>query len=421
MGTILDYVKEYGDYTFAQKPINEVDSLVLSQFSYLKFDGIVPELGEEKEAVTIGYLNEHQDKDKLFADERYLVPNTELFEAMVQSVRFGSMRMNHYANIIETHNETQFSAITFILDDGTVYIAYRGTDETIIGWKEDFNLAFSEPVPGQLRSVKYLNWVAEKITSDFYVGGHSKGGNFAVYASMNCRREYQDRILKIYNHDGPGFRPEVRESGHYEQIADRVVKIIPHSSVVGMILESHADGYLVVESKTFGLLQHNPYTWLVSEDKFVEANDIYKGTRIQDDTLNEWILSMDQEHIHSFVDTLYEVVAASKAETLLDFSADWKKSMTAMIAAYKELDDETATMLKRIVASLFEKIRERTRDEIHERTAEGWTILEEKATEGWTKLEEMTAEGRSRLEEKTAEGKMKLEKITEAKHRRKRH
>ncbi len=409
MGTILDYIKEYGDDTFAERPMNEVDSLVLNQFAYLKFDGIVPGVEEEKPSVTIGYLNEHQDKEKLFADERYREPNTELFEGMLQSKRFGTLRMNAYVNMIETHNQTQFSAITYILDDKTVYIAYRGTDETIIGWKEDFNLAFSKPVPGQTRSVKYLNQVAAQFGGDFYVGGHSKGGNFAVYAAMNCCKEIQNRILKIYNHDGPGFRPEIRESGHYEQIADRVVKIIPHSSLVGMLLESHADGYIVVESKTFGLLQHNPYTWLVEEDCFVQADDIYKGCRFRDDALNEWILSLDEEHMRSFVDTLYEVVAASNVETVIDFSADWKKNMAAVINAFKELDVETTTMLKRLVSSLFDVFRERAKEEIQDRAVEGRIKLEEKVAEGMQKLEARTEENSLKLEASVGEGLQKLE------------
>lgn len=364
MGTILDYIKEYGDYTFSEKPLNEVDSLVLCQFAYLKFDGIVPEAGGYAASVSMGFLEEHQDKDRLFADERYRENNTALFRRMLDSARFSTLRMNNYVNIIETDKETQFSAITFFLEDGTIYVAYRGTDETIVGWKEDFNLAFSEPVIGQLRSVEYLNQAASEFEGSFYTGGHSKGGNFAAFAAMNCSEEISRRIVKIYNHDGPGFRPEIRKQGNYERIAERVVKIIPHSSLVGMLLESHAAGYIVVESKSFGLLQHDPYSWLVKEDEFVRAKDIYKGRRFMDETLNEWILSLNEEQIHSFVDTLYEVVSASKAATLIDFTADWKKNMTAVVTAYKELDEETASMIKKIIASLFELAGERAREEI---------------------------------------------------------
>lgn len=384
MGTIIDYLKEYGDYTFTEKPMNEVDSLVLSQFSYLKFDGIVPGVSDEKPFVTIEYLDRHQDKEKLFADERYREENMALFDGMLSSVRYSTLRMNYHINIIEPEKETQFSAITYLLEDKTVYLAYRGTDETIVGWKEDFNLAFSVPVPGQLYSVQYMNEVAGKFSKEFYTGGHSKGGNFAVYAAMNCRSQIRDRIVKIFSHDGPGFRPEIRERGHYEEIADRVVKIIPHSSLVGMLLGSHEENYIVVESKTFGLLQHDPYTWLVKEDSFAKAKGIYKGRKLMDDALNEWILALDEEHIHSFVETLYEVVSASKAATLIDFTADWKKSMLAVAAAVKGLDAETAGMMKKIIISLFEIASLKVKEELQGRAEEGKIKLEE----GKIKLEE---------------------------------
>ncbi len=128
MGTILDYIREYGDYTFSEKPLNEVDSLVLCQFAYLKFDGIVPGAGEHGDAVSMGFLENHQDKDRLFADERYRENNTALFRGMLDSARFSTLRMNYYVNMIETDKETQFSAVTFFLEDGTIYAAYRGND-----------------------------------------------------------------------------------------------------------------------------------------------------------------------------------------------------------------------------------------------------------------------------------------------------
>ena len=192
MGTIIDYIREYGDYTFSEKPLGEVDSLVLCQFAYLKFDGLVPGIDDDAPPVSIRQVFENQNYDNLYGDERYREKNTELFLAMVHSRRFGSLKINYYVNQIELEKETQFSAVLFQPNDELFYIAYRGTDETIVGWKEDLNLAFSEPVPGQVMSVKYLEKSAEKIGKPFYMGGHSKGGNFAVYAAMNCRQDIQD-------------------------------------------------------------------------------------------------------------------------------------------------------------------------------------------------------------------------------------
>lgn len=201
--TITGYIKNYGDYTFMEKPMNDVDSLALCQFCYLKFDGLVPLVTENKRAVTLGELAAHEKFEQLFADERYEKVNRELFDAMLHSRRFKSMKLNCYINIVEKEWETQFSAVTFILEDKTLYIAYRGTDESIVGWKEDFNMVFQSPVPGQAYAVKYLNMVTGKLKNRFYLGGHSKGGNLAVYAAMNCTKDVRDRILKIYSMDGP--------------------------------------------------------------------------------------------------------------------------------------------------------------------------------------------------------------------------
>ena len=356
--TIIGYIKNYGDYTFMEKPMNDVDSLALCQFCYLKFDGMVPLVTENRKSVTLKELAAHEDFDSLFADERYEKENRALFEAMLHSRRFSGMKMNCYINIIEEEWETQFSAITFLLEDRTMYIAYRGTDETIIGWKEDFNMAFQSPVPGQAYAVKYLNMVTGRLKNHFYLGGHSKGGNLAVYAAMNCPESEQKRILKVYSMDGPGFRPEVLEKCKYEAIADRIVKILPHSSLVGMLFET-TDNYKVVESRTFGLLQHDPFTWLIEEDDFCYVKGLYGTRRFADDTLNEWVRSLNDEQRKMFVDTLYQVVSASKAENLIELTADWKKSMNGIIAAMKEIDEDTRRALKKIVKALFDIAFER--------------------------------------------------------------
>ena len=205
MATVLDYLKEYRDISFREMPMTEVDSLALCQLSYLKFDGLVPEVHENLPSVTLATLKKNPEFDKLFADVRYEEVNRALVDAMLSGKRYRNLKLNCYVNLVEKEWETQFSAITFLLEDGTVYLAYRGTDETIVGWKEDFNMAFLSPVPSQEYSVKYLNSVASRIKRPFYVGGHSKGGNLAVYSAMNCREEIQERIIRIYSMDGPVF------------------------------------------------------------------------------------------------------------------------------------------------------------------------------------------------------------------------
>lgn len=363
MGTIIDYIREYGDYSFSEKPLGEVDSLVFCQFAYLKFDGLVPGPDDDAPPVSIRQIFENRDYDNLYGDERYREKNTELFLAMVHSRRFGSLKINYYVNHIELEKETQFSAVTFQPDEELFYIAYRGTDETIVGWKEDLNLAFSEPVPGQVMSVEYLERSAEKIGKPFYMGGHSKGGNFAVYAAMNCRRDIQDKIVIIFNHDGPGFRPEVKEKGQFDKIEDRIRQTVPHSSLVGMLLSSDGN-YRVVESRNFGLAQHDPYSWLIEKDDFQIVKQIYSGRMFVDTTLNDWILSLNQEQMRIFVDTLYDVVKASEADNLIDFTANWKRSIQGIMSAIKNVDADTTRIMNDIMKALFEMLSQHTKEEL---------------------------------------------------------
>ena len=368
-GTIIDYLKEYAAVSLKDEPMNDVDSLVLCQFSYLKFDGLVPSATADEKPVSLQQLYEHPDYEKLYGDERYEKENRALFEAMRKCVRFRNMKLNCYINIIgnQADFETQFSAVTFLLEDGAMYVAYRGTDETIVGWKEDFNMAFLSPVPGQELAIKYLNMVTERLPRDFYVGGHSKGGNLAVYAAMNCAPQVQDRILKIYSMDGPGFRPEVLEKCNYGKIEERTCKILPHSSLVGMLFEKDIR-YQVVESRTFGLAQHNPFTWLVRDGAFVTVSDIYETRRFVDNTVNEWILSLDEQSLRTFVDTLFQILSASEADNLIDFTANLKRSMTGILGAMKDVDEDTQKALRQTMKALFEIAGLRMKQELKART-----------------------------------------------------
>lgn len=362
-GTMIEYLNKYGDCPLTEMPLNDVDSLILCQLSYLKYDGMVSDVRGTGPSISLKEIAAHADFDKMFSDTRFEKQNRELFQGAISGRRFCNMRLNCYINMVEKEWETQFSAVTFLLEDGTIYVAFRGTDETIIGWKEDFNMAYLSPIPGQSFSVKYLNMVMSRLHCPFYVGGHSKGGNLALYSAMNCIPDVQRRIQKIYNMDGPGFRPEVLESCSYEKIEDRVVKILPRSSMIGMIFEKGIH-YQVVESNRLGLMQHDPYTWLVKDAEFVHVDDIYESRRFMDNTINEWILSLDEQQLRTFVDTLYQVVSASQAEDLIEFTADWKKSMNGIVAALKEVDGQTARMLKKIIKSLFEIAGNRVKAEM---------------------------------------------------------
>lgn len=369
MKNIIDYVKEYGSHTFSEHPLNEVDALVLSQLAYLNYEPFVPTLEEYNAPVSIQSIYHHPDKERILDGYWYREENMALFTAAVKSIRFGSLKLNYYVNVVNEDKEVQFSAVTYVLDDKNVFIAYRGTDATIIGWKEDLNLAFPKPVYSQQLSVKYMEQVASYIGGDFYAGGHSKGGNLAMYAAMNCCEDARENLICVYSNDGPGFRPEILQMGNYEAIKERAVKLIPRSSVVGVLLESQ-NYYEVVESGSIGMLQHNSFSWKVEGTSFVRAKNMKDSKIFWDAAMNEWILSLSEEELHSFIDTFYHVVSASEAKDVFQLGANWKKNMQSMGEAMRGIDEETGKVIGKMIRALFETAREMAKAEIAERGQE---------------------------------------------------
>jgi hypothetical protein len=360
MGNIIDYAEAMED-SFTIRNINAVDSLILSQFAYLQFSGFVPGFSDNSEPISIGDLAKNGNLDKLFIDVRDSRKNRRLFHALSQSPRFRNVRLAYHVDKTDFSLEKQFSAITYLLDNGTAYVAYRGTDSTFVGWKEDFNMAFLYPVPSQEEGVTYLNSVAGLISSDLIVGGHSKGGNIAVYSSLRCEPHLRGRITMIYSHDGPGFIPEVLLSEGYSDIQTMIQKTQPQSSVIGMLLQ-HQEPYKVVKSDRIWIMQHDPFSWLVEREDFLYAGTVRGSTKYTNEIVNRWILSVDKEKRELFVDTLYQVVKATDAKSFHDLTDDWRKKAIAVVYSIKDIDEETRWFVLKTIGSLFILLVKNLRD-----------------------------------------------------------
>lgn len=369
MGNIISYLEECGNKTFKDLPFNEVDALILSQFSYLKWDGLIPKVTEEEDAVSFLHLAGHMDESVVFADERYEKDNRLLFKGMLNSRRFSSTKFNYYATIIDENVETQFCAMTCFLEDALPVVVYRGTDENFVGWKEDFNMAFKKPVPGQHLAKLYLNQVGMLFFTDFIVCGHSKGGNLAVYSSMNTYADIRNRIKRIYSFDGPGFRPEILKSEDYDSVADKIEKYIPKSSLVGMLLEEHED-YLVVDSHSIGVLQHNPYTWTVKDASFVGKGEVYKSSQFMNKALNEWILALDDEQLEIVGDTLFYILEGCEMKNLVEVAQDFKTGVNNMIRASKDVEEETKNKIAEILRMLGDIVKDNMKENVKENIIE---------------------------------------------------
>lgn len=344
MNDIISYVKKYKFESFDKKPFNEIDSLVLCQLVYMKFEVVAAALG--KDEITLMDVNSSPKRDELFFYEKYRESNTALFEALIESKRFSGLKITNIRTQMLKDRETQFCAMTFVLPYDIVYVAFRGTDETITGWQEDFSLSLRRPNIGQKLAASYLTEAFSQISEKIIVGGHSKGGNLAVFASMNLPLEAQKRIVTIYNHDGPGFRPEIMEKYHYDRIAHLIKKYIPRASIVGLLLELGND-YKVVEASGFGPAQHNPFMWETGEDKFVYTDEMNKGPVVWDGAFNDWMLALDDESAEEFVDVVVELLDGLDAENVMELSLDNLVSFQVFYEKMKKNDPSISEFLSK--------------------------------------------------------------------------
>ncbi|MEG1847194.1 MAG: DUF2974 domain-containing protein [Lachnospiraceae bacterium] len=364
MGNIVDYVKEIGKISLAKRPFNSVDSLVLSELSYFKYDDILSESKEEQEGLTMWEISHIEDLDRLFQGLMDVSENRALLLAVANSRRFGKMRLKYYVNRIDREHESQFSAVTFFLEADNIYIAFRGTDETLIGWKEDFNMGFLSPVPAQSAGLAYLESVTAKFQGDCYVGGHSKGGNIAVYAAMQASLPIQKRIRKIYSHDGPGFKDAIFDTKGYQAVKDKICKLIPSSSIVGLLLQ-HQEEHRVVRSSKLGVLQHDPLTWIVEKGDYLYLDEVDKKALLTNQTLNQWIASMTEDARKELVDIIFGILEASDLDTTSAFTEEWRSALTAIINAGKGIDEETGILLKETFRQLIHMGRENLKAQLH--------------------------------------------------------
>ena len=346
MANILDYLDWRGDLTLSERPFNEVDNLILAELCYLDFSGFAP-AGFAVQTVTLqdaanAYFAAHPTTDM-----GVLVPDQipVLVERAAKTARFGDIRLLGYVNRIDAETQTQFSAMTMLLPDGSAYVAFRGTDDTIVGWKEDFNMAFTPEIPAQKYACAYLQQAAKALPfRPLLVGGHSKGGNLAVYAAVFCGQPVQKQLTAVYNNDGPGFYTSLLPLPAHRAVSDRITTILPESSVVGMLL-AHEERYQVVRSTQIGLMQHDGFSWLVKGERFEHLTELAEGGRIMDQTLKSFLQALTGPQRVQFVDTLFAILTCTDASTLTDLKEGGLKTASAMVKALQSLDKPTRKAL----------------------------------------------------------------------------
>ena len=374
MANILDYLNWRGDLTLAQSPFNEVDNLILAELSFVNFTGIVPGPGEGEgvplHSAAEAFFRSHEGGDMGMG---VLVPDEipTLLRKMAECPRFREMKVNCFCDHLDVRKAEQFAAVTVELGDGSIYLSFRGTDDTIAGWKEDFLLGCQPEVPAQKKAVEYVKAMAGQYPRrKLMLGGHSKGGNLAVYGGIFVPLAIQRRISAVWSNDGPGFYGAVLETPQHARLEGRIHSIIPKSSVVGMLLE-HEESYTVVDSNQTGLLQHDGFSWQVLGTSFVTLREVSRQGRRNDLALKEWVRRLPVDQREKFVDGLFEVLTASGATTLTDLKEDGFRAAGAMVRAMKDMEKDTRDALFNAIATLFrsniqaavEEAREEARSE----------------------------------------------------------
>ena len=315
MGNIFDYLTWRGDLTFTQDPPNAVDALIFSTLTYVGY-------GETAERPPESAASLRRCAEEFFALENpesrvRSKKDMELLRCAAATARFGHCGLCLYRSVLLPEQETQFAAMTFLLDDGSMFLAYRGTDNSLVGWKEDFNMTFQQTIPAQRLAQEYIREAALAHTAPMRVAGHSKGGNLAVFAAARCSPTVRKRILTVYNNDGPGFTKYMIGDPGYNAIVPRIQTYIPQSSVIGMLLE-HEEPFIVIRSKSVGIMQHDPYSWEVEGPHFLPVQEVTESSQFLDATIKNWFAGMTNRERNQLVEVLYGLLTTGEVENAAD-------------------------------------------------------------------------------------------------------
>ena len=313
MANIFDYLKWRGDLTFTQDPPNAVDALIFSGLAYIRYGGNVELMPESpvslrQAAEEFFQLEDYESRSRVQRD-------LDLLHAAAATIRFGESELCMYRDQLVVEQETQFAAMTFLLDDGSMFLSFRGTDNSLVGWKEDFNMTFQQTIPAQRLALQYVRDVALEFNRPMRIGGHSKGGNLAVFSAARSSPMIQGQIIAVYNHDGPGFTKYLMGDPGYLAMVPKIKTYIPQSSVIGMLLE-HEEPYTVIRSKSVGLLQHDLYTWDVLGKAFIPVEEITESSQFMDATIKTWFADMTNQERNQLVDVMFTLLGSGGVDSV---------------------------------------------------------------------------------------------------------
>lgn len=352
MGNIIDYLKWRGDLTMLERPFNDIDNVILSMLIYVDFYIIRSDIRCGNNMKLSEALNELLDRG--YTSKCLMEVKPEFLHEISKSKKFGNIKISDYRDIYDVKRNCQFAVIKFSLEDGTAYIAFRGTDKTIVGWRENFMMSFKE-TDAQLESVAYINDVIEKEDIRYRIGGHSKGGNLAVYSSAKCKTNIQNKILEIYDNDGPGFCKEIIRDNLLNNIKNRIHRIVPEYSVIGMLFELDVP-FQIVKSKEKGINQHDSFSWQIEGETFVLCDKLNSQAQYLNKIINNWIEEEDVDHRETFVEQVFDAMETAGAKEIGKVTGGLN-SIEKIITELFYSGNKTKKVIKNLITTILDNFK----------------------------------------------------------------
>lgn len=355
MKNMLDYIKEFGHVSFEERAFSEIDALVLTELEYLPLEKVVPSDENGENFVTVKeiaeYMQEH--KQELFDENPMMITEErhEVSQVIADAPRFQSLKFFGVVSEWDKDTTKQFAAVTVEVEPSVRLVVFRGTDETLIGWKEDFLMTYSPLVAAQTDAKEYLAKQASLWGGDLMISGHSKGGNLAIYAAATQEEDVQLRIVDIFCFDSPGLYRSVLETKGYQNIVPLAMRYIPQDSLVGLMLESEVP-YVIVKSNATGAMQHSAMTWEIEDGQFIKMEKLTKNSQLNDQTFKKWTESVSDEELELFWHVFFELLFSVGIDTVNDLYGQFMHYVQEFLKAAGDMDEEKRELLTRIALLL---------------------------------------------------------------------
>lgn len=350
MSNIIDYAQGLKAYSFDKVFFKDLDVLALTEVAYLPFEQIITEGEITLEKLAQYYTTLNGEKGEILSV--ITTPRIDLLRILGCSARYGTIEAFDFINKIDSNIERQFSAITYRLEDEKYLVVFRGTDENLIGWKEDFHMTFMHEIPAQQSAYQYLEKRMTEYPGEYIVSGHSKGGNLAIYACSKLDEEKQNSVTGIYAFDAPGLHESLLESEGFLRIKDRIASYIPQDSMVSVLLEPPVNAK-VVKSNAILLLQHDTFSWEVGQIDFVQIENQSQLSIHADKVISSWLDTMSNNEKQEFSDVIFDVFLESGINKFADITVDTPKKIINIVNNMTRLTSEQKKMTIQVFFKLF--------------------------------------------------------------------